>query len=73
MPFPAQFELSLYLCEADVPGRMHVAARGEEGGVQGLNTFHCSSHILFTLSCWPENNVGNKKRKVEGGVIGRNG
>lgn len=66
MPFPAQLELSLYLSEADVPGRTHVAARGEEGGVQDLNTFHYSSHILFTHSCWPENNTGNKNRKVEG-------
>lgn len=52
---------------------MHIAARGEEGGVQDLNTFHYSSHILFTLSCLPENNIGNKKRKVEGAVLGRNG
>lgn len=65
-PFSAQPELSLYLSEADVPGSMHVSARGEEGGVQNLNTFHYSSHILFTRSCWPESNTGNKKRRVEG-------
>lgn len=49
----APLEFSLYLSKADVPGRMHTAARGEDGGVQDLNTFHCSSHILFTHSCWP--------------------
>ena len=48
VPFAAQLELSLYLSEADVPGRMHTAARGEDGGVQDLNTFQYSSHILFT-------------------------
>lgn len=72
VPFPAQLELSLYLSEADVPGRMHAAARGEDGGVQDLNTFQYSSHILFTHSCWPENNTGEKKGRW-GGVIGRNG
>lgn len=66
VPFPAHLELSLYLSEADVPGRMHAAARGEEGGVQDLNTFHYISHILFTHSCWPENNIGSKKREVGG-------
>lgn len=72
VPFSAQLELSLCLSEADVPGRMHTAARGEDRGVQDLNTFQCSSHILFTHSCWPENNTGEKNRKVGGDVIGRN-
>lgn len=62
----APLEFSLYLSKADVPGRMHTAARGEDGGVQDLNTFHCSSHILFTHSCWPRNNTGKKKGR-EGG------
>lgn len=66
MPFSAQPELSLYLSEADVAGRMHTAARGEDGGVQDLNTFQYSSHILFTHNRWPENNAGKKKKNVEG-------
>lgn len=69
MHFSAQPELSLYLSEADVPGRMHTAARGEDGGVQDLNTFQYISHILFTHNRWPENNAGKKKRG-EGGVMG---
>lgn len=69
MPLSAQPELSLCLSEADVAGRMHTAARGEDGGVQDLNMFQYSSHILFTHNRWPESNSGKKKER-EGGVVG---